>query len=194
MRIAASVFALLGIVGATHAEAAPPSGPPGLAPPIEPAPAPPAREVSYALHTLIFDGAAVALIAAGLSEGNNGLYAFLLGVGSYAYGPPIVHLGHGRGFAALGSLGLRFALPMAGAMIGSRVGPADDEHDCSPTGDCEDRSLVGMAVGAIIGGVAASVIDARYLARERVVARAQHWAPTAAATPNGFSVGLGGSF
>jgi hypothetical protein len=83
-----------------------------------------------------------------------------LGLGTYALGPPIIHLSHHNPGRAAGSLGLRLALPLLGMFVGSSIDKASERKDAWYPG------LFGAFVGFYGGGVAASVIDAVWLARE----------------------------
>jgi hypothetical protein len=94
---------------------------------------------------------------------------------------------------------LRVGLPYAGALLGAYVGPSTTTGDCDPapgvSGDCVAGgiSIPGLLVGAGVGLVAASLLDAKLLARVRVVERAQV-APTLSYQRGGTSVGLAGRF
>ncbi len=96
----------------------------------------------YGWQTLTADGATLLGTAA----------AGPAGLGAYFVASPIIHLAHGRGWAALGSLGLRVGLPFAGLYAGGALSHGD--------------SYAGPVVGVLVGAVAASAIDAAFLARE----------------------------
>jgi len=105
---------------------------------------------------------------------------------------PTVHLSHGRPLQALASLGLRVALPIAGAIIGAQAANCTEGEWLCGVGEA--------ALGVLIGTVTASMVDAFSLStevRERPTAtpsRLSFLAPSVSAGPNGASFGLRGSF
>jgi hypothetical protein len=129
----------------------------------------------YGYQTLITDGTAATMLALGaLLEGDRGVPLIALGVATYAGGGPIVHLAHGRPWAALGSLGVRVGIPGVGLGIFVVSVPWGFEtcrrDDCSGLGVALLGGIVGSALffGGIIGGI---VLDAGVLSREEVPAR-----------------------
>ena len=152
---------------------------------------------SYARQTLVVDGLAFSLLIAGAAaEGPNGEDTTATGVLWAIGGPtallgsPIVHLIHGRGLAAAGSLGLRYGL----AMVGSFAGVAVADQMCgSGEAFC---SLGGLGPGLLVGLVAASAIDAALIARETVEVHrpAPSIAPSIGVTRGGATLSLGGAF
>jgi hypothetical protein len=108
------------------------------------------------------------------------LFSVSLGLGAYALTGPIIHLVHGRPLAALGSLGLRVALPTAGALI---MASGDDEAE---------------GWGALLfvaGAVTAAFIDWLVLAAPGEPAktrepRAVGWQPAVLALRGGAGLGL----
>jgi hypothetical protein len=92
-------------------------------------------------------------------------------------------------------LSMGFALMVAGALVGARVGYAlDATRDCA----CEDPGLLGLVFGAAIGGGAGLVLGSSYGARlglphdrerairriiERRMAAPPPWAPEPWALP-----------
>jgi hypothetical protein len=114
----------------------------------------------YGWQTLAVDGTSLALIFAGAGARAD----VVAGIGGFGavLGAPVVHFVHDRVGAGFGSLGLRVALPLAGAAIGASAANCDGHHEmfCG----------IGEAgVGFIVGAAAAIVIDAAVLARETVV-------------------------
>lgn len=157
------------------------------APPAAPPPPPPARRegaVWYGWQTLITDGAAVLTTPA----------VPLLGVGAYVLGAPLVHALHGRGWTALGSLGLRVGAPVTGGFVAYAV-----QGKCSG-----EFCAVWPLLGAGVGVVSAMALDAAVLARKprepadekpARAATAPRITPSAAPRrEGGFDVGLSGSF
>ena len=100
----------------------------------------------YGWQTLIVDGGSILTAPIGV------------GVVGYVIGAPIVHGVHGRWTTAAGSLGLRIALPLTGAMIGQAV-------LCE--GSCKgDFAGIPLFIGGAVGVGTAIAIDAAVLARE----------------------------
>jgi hypothetical protein len=77
-------------------------------------------------------------------------------LGGYLLAPPIIHLAHGRPLVALGSLGMRVALPIGGLYVADA---ACADHDYERCGD-------ELAAGIGIGMLAAMAIDAAALSWE----------------------------
>jgi hypothetical protein len=95
----------------------------------------------------------------------------------YVVAPPSVHsLAHGREGAALGSLGLRLALPIGGAVVAAET--------CDG-GECVASATTGLVLGAAL----ATFIDAGLLAWKDVQIR-----PLASISPSGVSGALALSF
>ena len=110
----------------------------------------------------------------------------------YLIAAPSVHLSHRRPTQALASLGLRVALPLAGALIGLQAASCGEDTYCG----------LGEVVGGVfIGTLAASLIDAFALStvvteRPGIVthSRISFLSPSVSAGPNGASFGLRGNF
>ncbi|MDB4934030.1 MAG: uncharacterized protein JWP87_1002 [Labilithrix sp.] len=151
---------------------------------------PPTESRWYGWQVLLVDGAAVVAGAA-----TQELPIFLT---MYAVGAPIVHAGHGRGGAALGSLGLRVGLPL----VAGGVSYALLAQSCGK--DSGDYCGLGaVAVGILAAGagmVTASLIDVFAISHESVAAtprrpKAFTVTPSAHVDPRGdFSVGAFGTF
>lgn len=196
MRLVVLVLALLAVpAAAARADALTWGGPPGTAPSL---PLPKVtREVSYSHQTLILDGIAGALVVGAFFQDDPYASILLVSLGAQVYllGPPIVHFANrqvGNGFK---SAALRVGLPMLGAIAGGMLGPKDAVA-CDVGSSCPDpeESTVGLLVGLGFGALAAVIVDARYIARKRVVVSAPSFAPTVGYNRTGFTVGLGGSF
>lgn len=103
----------------------------------------------YGWQNLIVDGL-VGLVTLGLATGASWPrerdQALVVGLLGYGLGSPLVHLGHGRGGAAAGSLALRVVAPLLGAALGKGLEPA------------------------LMLGAAAVAVDDALLAREKVPA------------------------
>ncbi|MGE0324425.1 MAG: hypothetical protein AB7S68_19060 [Polyangiaceae bacterium] len=131
----------------------------------------------YGWQTLLVDAASV-----GLAVVTQNAYVFL---GGYWIFPPVLHLGHGQPSRAIGSLGLRVALPFIGMGLGS-----------GQDGNGEDGDA-GLVYGALTGLVVASILDAAWLSwkDERVpVNQALSSAPLFAMTQHSAIGGWQGSF
>jgi hypothetical protein len=126
--------------------------------PAPPAPPPPTTSRWYGWQVLLVDGAAV---LAGAATEN-----LPVTLGVYALGAPIVHAAHGRGGAALGSFGLRLALPL---VAGGVMYALTDRRCGEGSGDwCGLGSVIYGILGAGAGMITASLFDAFAIARESV--------------------------
>jgi hypothetical protein len=122
----------------------------------------------YGYQTLATDGAALAFgLLSAKTDGATprGIFG-TLALGSYLAGGPIVHLGNGHPGKALGSFGLRTAVPVTAALLGGALGAAASTND-GFLGNLPG-TIEGMALGLMVGVVTASVVDAAVLARETV--------------------------
>lgn len=86
---------------------------------------------------------------------------FFVGAVVYGAGPPTIHLGHRQPWQALGSLGLRVALPAIGGASGLSL--ATCPHPGEEYGNC---GMLELMIGASTGAVVAMVLDASLLAWE----------------------------
>jgi hypothetical protein len=166
-----------------RAAGSPPGGPPPEQADEEDTAEEPARSPStwYGWQTLISDGAA--LVTAPLVPP--------LGLATYLLGAPLVHLGHGRPLAGLGSLGLRAGAPILGGALG--VALERSASGCS--GDfC---GLGGLLLGGVVGVATAVALDSAVLAREKAPLEGTRTAFVPSVTPRlegGVDVGVGGAF
>jgi hypothetical protein len=103
----------------------------------------------YGLQILAIDAAS---IAAGIGMQNGEV--FLAG---WMFGAPVVHLAHGNGLRALGSLALHLGLPLTGGLVGAVA-------SCGSS-DGAFCGLGGFVIGGGLGMIAATSIDGA-LARE----------------------------
>jgi hypothetical protein len=201
MRLAILALVLLAAPAAARADdviwSGAPGGP-GMTAPYYYNPPPPTvtREASYAYQTLISDGIAAVLLTSAFMQDDfaSGLLALTGGMGVYAFGAPLMHAVNGQVGTGVKSFGLRVGLPTLGMIAGNLVGPRD-RIQCKVGQACpdSDESSIGIAVGATVGAIAASLLDARLLAKKRVIEFAQ-LVPAIGYGPTGFRVGLGGSF
>jgi hypothetical protein len=168
--------------------------------PVTNAPDRPLVDRWYGWETAAFDGAALAMgitmVATHPSSPSPVLLPVFAATTFYA-GAPAMHLAHGHVDKALGSLGLRAALPVLTALGGMAVLTAGKA-------DFEDRLggvTTGMVLGYGVGAVAAAVLDATLIANERVPAPPPRDAgiaitnltPTVSVLPHGGAVvGLSG--
>lgn len=112
----------------------------------------------YGYQTLLFDGAALVMMGAGVSRAP----VFLAGAAGYAVGPPLVHIANGSAGGAAASFGVRVLTPILGAIGGWGVGHATCRDDSST--DC--GSLVA-GLGFVSGMAVATTLDATMFAYER---------------------------
>jgi hypothetical protein len=114
----------------------------------------------------------------------NGL--FVASAGVYALGSPVIHAVHGRWSTAGISLGARVAPVLLGAALAA-AGPRGERGE----------TLGGVGAGiALLGPVAAMIIDDIFLAREPSPPKATAFTPNASVhyTHDGGSVTLGAAF
>jgi hypothetical protein len=158
----------------------------------------------YGWQTLIVDSATLGTIP--LELGTNASFAktpsagYLL-VGSlsgYALGAPLVHAAHGHWQRGLADFGLHVGALSLGGLVGGAAGGMPTSCDVKFAG-CFTQTNNGLMVGAMLGAVLASVVDASLLAwdtkpKETAEGRAPRWSPTAAVLPGGAVGGIGGTF
>lgn len=157
----------------------------------------PAREREYGWKVMLSDGLALGLVLAAVAseppqrdpstdqrddEGLSGAAIIaILGVGWWSTITPLVHLTEGNGPSAAWSYGLRYTLPLAGALIGHSFDRPDSTSDSG--------ALWGLAAGAL----AASVIDVTWLSH-RTERGGALWMPTFTASSSTYRIGIGRSF
>lgn len=164
-----------------------------LLPPAEPSQDAPQPE-RYHSHTLLADGLGLAaLIAGGLSEGQNGRdtdmsdFFFTAGILTSLFATPIIHMAHGNWENAGKSALLRLTVP---GLVGMFAMALDT---CSTGADavvpCQVRS---MGPGVMVGIGIVAVIDAIALAKQsrRLERPRPLWSPTIAPTRGGATLGL----
>lgn len=138
----------------------------------------------YGGQTLAVDGI---MLTSGLLLGSSGL-APLAGISILGYfaGGPMVHGAHDRGWAALGSFGLRLGGPLAGVAIAGAIAP----------GAAGGLGCNEMCVGGLVAGyLGAVLLDAAALSWERPKPpTGPIVVPTAAVKKDGAVVGLQGVF
>jgi hypothetical protein len=130
----------------------------------------------YGWKILIADGGAVLLTVSTSTLGP------IIGGGAYLLTAPSIHLGHKRGLAALGSLSLRIAAPLAlNAMI---------EHEpCGPD-PC-------LQPGVLAGAALASLVDVAFLAHDSEDSKskeADRFVPAVAVSQRGAVLVVAGAF
>jgi hypothetical protein len=152
------------------------------------------RTVWYGWQPMLADALALSLIVGTGLAGDGSLFFPSLAAGGAAFVlvSPIIHMNHQRSDAALTSLGLRAALPLAGFGLGYLLVSSscvDGEISCGP--DIAGGALTLAAVGTLT----ALIIDYGWLARETVrPAGGVAWLPQLAVHEDGVSVGVGGTF
>lgn len=196
---AVAAFALAGVGASARAEGADPRGhtgdpscPCAATTATSRASEVPQVERWYGWETLAFDGAALAMgITMVATEPSSPVLPVAAATTFYA-GAPALHLAHGHADKALGSLGLRAALPAVTAIGGAfmlSAGKTDFEGAIG-------GATAGMVLGFGVGAVAAAALDATLIARERVPAPPLREArialssltPTVAVLPQGGAV------
>ena len=178
-----------------------PSSQEGAPPDVSPVPAAPTAAVAaspptdwYGLPALVTDGAALALMAAGLGAKHTGL--FLLGGAGYLLGAPINHLVNGRPGRAVGSVFLRqFAAAMAVAIVFVSYTSQGCDSDGSVSRDNCELGL-GLVAGGLMLAGAAILDDLRiaHPAPEPNARKRSSLTPGLVITPNLGFASLGGSF
>ncbi len=130
----------------------------------------------YGWKILIADGGALVLAVSTQPVGT------FLATGAFVLTAPSIHLGHKRPLAALGSLSLRIAAPLAlNALIEKQR--------------CNDYSCIQP--GALAGAALASLFDVVVLAHDGddpKAKKAERFTPAVAAGPKGTAFFLSGSF
>jgi hypothetical protein len=125
---------------------------------------------TYAGHVLLADGLAFGTMIVGAKYESPAIAT--VGFVGYFAGGPIVHGLHGRGATAGASVGLRVLTPIVGALTFAglfRLGSGGSENSCNPDGLCDtalEPAAVGLAVGGVLGFIAAPILDATLLARK----------------------------
>lgn len=168
--------ALHGVASTAAADDGPPPAPPASPTPLPPS-VQPQGATWYGWETLAVDFGSTTLIVAGFGGGTRGSDVLgLAGLGTYALGPPIVHLARGNYGRSAISLGARLALPVIGFFIGAALGAASRSDDPS-------KPLAEGVLGAGFAMVAAVPIDACLLS----------WEAPAGAAPSPAAVAPSGS-
>jgi hypothetical protein len=163
---------------AAHAEQAP-----------APAPAPETPGYWYGWQVLAVDAACLG-VAAMVGDSNDELAGNIAGLGLFL-GSAVVHLGHGRPGAAVGSVGLRGGGVFMGMIVGVAMSDCDHSED---GGMC---SFGPAVLGGGIGFLTGVAIDAAFLAREEGTPAATRDPALGFAVtprPGGMTLSLGGTF
>jgi hypothetical protein len=129
-------------------------------------PADPTPTVEYDDYRLILLGADLAAISMVVGAGFTGdqdtaISLVAVGTGAYVLGGPVIHLGFGQPWRALGSFGLRVGLPLSGLFVGGLLALG------CPPGDivCADYASGVTAINALGGVLAAMIIDDAFLGK-----------------------------
>jgi len=134
----------------------------------QPEPGPAGRSSWYGYQILLADAVALGLTAIAAEAGSEAVLVGAAGV--YLLGGPTVHALHRRPLAAVASLGLRIALPIAFAAIG---GASVNCRMGGVVNDGESCGSIEPLIGLTVGLVAAVAIDSAAVAWD--------WTPPAAA-------------
>lgn len=191
MRLVVVVVVVAAVVGLARAPAF--AEPPGMTPPLPPAPQEPVVAPYYGL-TLAADGVALVTAMAALGGGDSESRSrlFQIAAGTYVFGGPLIHLVHRRPGRAAISLAMRAGLPIGGALLLS-----SSHHNSCPSDStsCDDfGGFFPFLVGFVGGILTASIVDSAVLARGDDPP-ARSWGPTVApGRGGGFTFGVGGAF
>jgi hypothetical protein len=162
---AASVSAQAADADAAESSVMPVGAGPAATPAARPLPADAKPSRWYGWQTLAVDGASVALRGSAISltrqsEVSPWTVVGWAGVGSFAFGAPILHLVHANPGRALASFGLRVGAPL---VLGLTATAADCIHQ--PREGC-GGATAGL-IGATVGIVAAMTVDAAVFAYDQ---------------------------
>jgi hypothetical protein len=105
----------------------------------------------------------------------------------YEFAPGIVHFAHRNPGRALGSFGMRFGMPLAGAFIGASLASGCDGNQCEAS---------GVAAGVLLGIGGAIAIDAAVFAyddRQPALSGRSRWRPLVSVSRRQAWVGVGGT-
>jgi hypothetical protein len=158
----------------------------------------------YGWQNLLCDAGALGLVLGGaaltteyaedhFSASTPTVAPYVMGAGAvtYAVCSPAVHYAHGGRGQAGGALGLRIGLPVAGALVGSKLESCPQHEDA---GFCGTGLFVGLGVGI----VSAIALDVALLAYEDVSPKpsSSAWtvSPTWAIAPGRATFGMMGAF
>jgi hypothetical protein len=154
---------------------------------------------SYGWQTLAVDGSSLAVaVLTGVSHSSPDL--FVVSLAGYVVGAPIVHGAHRRSGTAGADLALRLGAPLVGGLVGAGVAEATLPQ-CQ--GCFRGVGVAAVAaLGAAVGMLTASIVDATCFAREplqrdepKTSRAAVNWSPSIAVTPKGgASAGVSGTF
>jgi hypothetical protein len=177
----------------TSSPIAPPSSVAVTPPPPLEAPREAETEPSYRWQIGVADASSLALLFTVTDRGA------LAGGLLYLLGGPIIHAVHGEPGRAVGSLGLRVALPVAGAFVGGALWWNSQDARCKngdPDYCSDDEFNVGALYGLGLGFLGAMVIDTAVLARPVPLRKdaGATWAPQLAVAPGHLGVGVVGRF
>jgi hypothetical protein len=170
--------------------------------PSEGAPAPAARQHVewYGWQTLLADGISLGTMPLELSSNNpSASYLFYASLSGYTFGAPAVHAAHGRWRLAVADLGLRVGAVAVGSLAGAAIGKPGAPSGCDARiAACLTDDSNGLFIGATIGAIAASLLDASLLARDVHTREAPVptfvWTPAASVVRGGATAGLTGEF
>jgi hypothetical protein len=187
-------------IESTDAPAWPPAPPPSTLPPWSgsPPPAPPAPPAtssgSYGSQIVLVDLGAILVGALAAQRTGSATPILVL----WSFGSPVVHAVHGNPGRGLASLLLHVGLPIVGGFAGVAI------EDCSHTtdGDFNFCGVAGLLLGGLTGMVAATTIDAAFLAQppdaqptRLAYGRGMGSAPALAVSPRGdLTLGWRGTF
>lgn len=146
---------------------------------------------TYSGYVLLSDG--LALTAFAVAVRTDVAPLGLAAVAGYALGGPAAHVAHGRPRTAIGSLTLRFLVPVVGAGLGAAVFSVYPTSRGRGGEEMGDPAAVGAVLGIAAGVLVAPILDATILAR-RAWFDPLRMAPAVSFSPHGGTLGLSGSF
>ena len=146
--------------------------------------------VTYRLQVVIADGALLAITGIGAAVDSAPLaYAGLTG---FLLATPILHAIHNKRKSSVGSVLMRFSIPLVGAVAGPNFVSTQCGGDPDP--NCgEDEKTSARKIGIGVGMLFVTFIDVAFLARKWEL-RSLQILPVATRTPWGTTVGFAGSF
>lgn len=109
----------------------------------------------YGYINLTCDGMALSSVYLAVqARGDSSEALAYLSIGTWLFGGPIAHWGHGKIGTGFGSLFMRGGMPIVSGFLGCAVNGSDSGYDC----------IAGFVLGTMVGIVGASIIDAAALA------------------------------
>jgi hypothetical protein len=142
-------------------------------------------DTGYRMQTGIVDATTLVacLVAGGVADDTHGKTSApaAYSIGAYMLAVPIIHAFHARPGRAIGSLAMRFFLPLAAAGLAAAAAPNQNFDKAEAAG-----------TAAFLVGVGVAVLDNKYLAGPDEPKPT--WAPTVQVSRAGLALGVQSSF